>query len=57
MKICVLLDDPERRRSMGALGRQRIEAELAWHHQVPPLLTAYETALIQGNTTKGQKNR
>jgi glycosyltransferase involved in cell wall biosynthesis len=51
LKLCELLDDPERRRRMGQIGRQRIEAELAWHHQVPPLLTAYETALTRGSAT------
>jgi glycosyltransferase involved in cell wall biosynthesis len=47
LKLCELLDDPECRRRMGQIGRQRIEAELAWHHQVPALLTAYETALTR----------
>jgi glycosyltransferase involved in cell wall biosynthesis len=45
LQLCELLDDPGRRRAMGALGRARIEADLAWHHQVPYLLKAYERAL------------
>jgi glycosyltransferase involved in cell wall biosynthesis len=45
MRLCELLDDPERRRTMGAIGRRRLEAGLAWHHQVPQLLQAYETAM------------
>jgi hypothetical protein len=30
---------------MGAIGRQRVESGLAWHHQIPRLLEAYETAM------------
>ncbi len=49
-KLCTLLDDAEQRQMMGALGRARVEAGLAWHHQVPNLLRAYETALGIGCT-------
>jgi glycosyltransferase involved in cell wall biosynthesis len=49
IKVCELLDDPERRRVMGALGRRRIEAELAWHHQVPRLMQAYALTLAEGD--------
>lgn len=48
MKLCELLDDAERRATMGAIGRSRVEAGLAWHHQVPRLLEAYETAMKSG---------
>jgi glycosyltransferase involved in cell wall biosynthesis len=41
-KILELLDDPERRRSMGDAGRRRVESELAWSHQEKSLLAAYE---------------
>jgi glycosyltransferase involved in cell wall biosynthesis len=44
-KLCELLDDPVRRATMGAIGRQRVEGGLAWHHQVPRLLEAYEAAM------------
>jgi len=36
-----LMDDPERRRQMGAAGRRRIEDELAWSHQERHLLAVY----------------
>ena len=37
-----LLDDPDGCAAMGAHGRARVEQRLAWHHQVPTLLAAYE---------------
>jgi glycosyltransferase involved in cell wall biosynthesis len=44
-RLCELLDDSARRATMGAIGRQRVEGGLAWHHQVPRLLEAYEAAM------------
>jgi glycosyltransferase involved in cell wall biosynthesis len=44
-KLCELLDDANLRETMGKAGRARVEADLAWHHQVPRLLAAYELAL------------
>jgi len=41
-KIMELLDDPEKRRSMGEFGRRRVMEELEWRHEVPKLLAAYE---------------
>jgi glycosyltransferase involved in cell wall biosynthesis len=43
--IAELLDDPERRARMGALGRQRVEQELSWEHSRAALLRAYEAVL------------
>lgn len=40
-KTLDLLEDEPRRKAMGELGRQRIERELSWQHQVPKLLAAY----------------
>jgi glycosyltransferase involved in cell wall biosynthesis len=37
-----LLADPERRRQMGADGRQRVVDVLAWRHQAPQYVHAYE---------------
>ena len=42
-KILELLADEKRREYMGAYGRQRVENELQWSHEVPKLLDAYET--------------
>ncbi|MGQ0486736.1 MAG: glycosyltransferase family 4 protein [Hyphomicrobiales bacterium] len=44
-RIVELLADPERRARMSALGRRRIEEDLAWHHQVPKLIAAYRKCL------------
>jgi glycosyltransferase involved in cell wall biosynthesis len=41
-KIVELLDDPLRRMGMGNYGRKRVENELAWKHEAPKLLAAYE---------------
>ena len=41
-KIVELLDDPARRAEMGEFGRRRVERELAWQHEAPKLLAAYE---------------
>jgi glycosyltransferase involved in cell wall biosynthesis len=40
-KIDMLLDDPDLRRSMGALGRERVMTQFGWTHSVPALLRAY----------------
>lgn len=43
-KIATLLDDPERRRRMGEIGRSRVEGGLSWEHSTPVLLEAYKRA-------------
>ena len=40
-KIVELLDDPQKRRSMGEFGRRRVENELEWRYEAPKLLAAY----------------
>jgi len=40
--IAELLDDPEQRRAMGRDGRQRVVDVLAWHHQAPRYVGAYQ---------------
>ena len=46
-KILELLDDPEKRRAMGAFGRRRVLEDLEWRHEAPKLLAAYD-ALATG---------
>lgn len=48
-KLVELLDDPERRRAMGAYGRRRVETELAWKYEAPKLLLAYDR-LFEGRS-------
>jgi glycosyltransferase involved in cell wall biosynthesis len=48
-KIIELIDDPQKRASMGAFGRARVERELAWTYEAPKLLAAYE-ALFASKT-------
>lgn len=44
-KIIDLLGDENFRNEMGAYGRNRVEQELSWDHQVPKLLAAYTKLL------------
>ena len=41
-KIVALLGDENQRTHMGAIGRERVEQVLAWQHEAPRLLAAYE---------------
>lgn len=43
--VTLLADDAALRECLGARGRQRIETQLSWEHQVPSLLAAYDRAL------------
>lgn len=42
-----LMDDDDRRRTMGSFGRQRIETALAWQYSIPHLLEAYRRVFCQ----------
>jgi glycosyltransferase involved in cell wall biosynthesis len=42
-QIVLLLDDEPRRRQMGEWGRERVKNALAWEHEAPRLLAAYDT--------------
>jgi glycosyltransferase involved in cell wall biosynthesis len=45
--VAELLDDSERRREMGLLGRRRIEDEFAWQHQAPRYVEVYRELLAR----------
>lgn len=51
-KILELLADPEKCAKMGKYGRQRVENELAWSHEGPKLLAAYERVFATGETKR-----
>ena len=40
-----LLDDPDRRAAMGAIGRERVEQRLSWEHSERALTAAYDRVL------------
>ena len=41
-KIIELIDNPQKRATMGVFGRARVERELAWIYEAPKLLAAYD---------------
>jgi glycosyltransferase involved in cell wall biosynthesis len=49
-----LLDDPERRARMGAIGLERVRARLSWQHAEPALLAAYEHAVRERAPAAGR---
>ena len=46
-KIAVLIDDPELRKVLGQRGIERINNELAWHHQEKALLHVYDSVFVK----------
>lgn len=52
--IVELLDDPEKRQSMGKTGRRLMSESLEWRHQASKLLQAYDTA-IAGRRSKADR--
>ena len=42
VKIVDLIDNPEKRKAMGAFGRRRVQDELEWRYEAPKLLAAYD---------------
>jgi len=46
LKIATLMDDPEARERMGKIGQERVRGRLAWQHQIPHLLTVYESLAV-----------
>lgn len=55
-KIALLMDDADLRTTMGRIGRQRIETELAWSHQKQSLLDAYEALGFPSNEVNSPRN-
>lgn len=56
VRIQELIDDPDRRDTMGKLGRLRVEEELEWQHQVPNLLSAYSTLFQAGPSAEAARH-
>jgi glycosyltransferase involved in cell wall biosynthesis len=51
-KILQLVDDSELRKRMGAYGRARVTETLAWKHEEPKLLQAYDALFKLRDTRK-----
>ena len=54
-KILELLEDPERRQSMGSVGRHRIQTQLSWEFSEQVLLKAYEVVFPRPHVQKSLK--
>ncbi len=48
--VVELLDNPERRKLMGGIGRDRIERELGWAHSAPRYVAVYRELLASGRS-------
>ena len=46
-QIARLIDDPDLRRRMGRIGRDRVLGALGWEHSTPALLAAYERVFLK----------
>jgi glycosyltransferase involved in cell wall biosynthesis len=53
-KILWLLENPDERQKMGAIGRERVEQELAWKYSVKNLLGAYQRAFDKREAALGR---
>jgi glycosyltransferase involved in cell wall biosynthesis len=51
-KLALLCDDEAMRERMGALGRERVTAELSWEHEAPKLLAAYHCVFEGSRATR-----
>jgi glycosyltransferase involved in cell wall biosynthesis len=51
-KIVSLLADPQQRKYMSWVGRNRIEHRLSWQHEAPRLLAAYDHLLAKNSELK-----
>lgn len=54
-KIATLLDDPELRQRLGAIGRARMERDLSWEYQIPRLLSAYAALELKDEETRPRR--
>ncbi len=54
VKILDLLSNAERRKQLGEFGRARVMEQLAWPHEEPKLLNAYEVLFEGGLAVHGQ---
>jgi glycosyltransferase involved in cell wall biosynthesis len=52
--LAELMDDPQRRVSLGMIGSRRIKTQLAWDYSVPNLLHAYRKVLPPEAHSEGQ---